>query len=476
MTKLHMLDITVIALYLALCLVIGLYKAGKIKTIREYTLGAGYISTAVLFFTIFATHIGAGSTVGEVETLHTMGLLFAIAMLAQPIFWIVTAKIFVGNIGIFKKAGCMSVSDIMGFLYGKAGRWVTNIFAILLSIGVIAMQIGAIGYLFNYFLGISHELGIFIGFGVLVTYSLFGGVRAVALTDTFQGLVLLVAIPVACIIAFHEVGGYEALLNNLPESHLKVGFTQENTLLLASLIFYSLLPATTGTFIQRFLMANDSKQLDKALKLVALISVPFTMIICLIGYIIKVKAPDIDPNTAFFYLIGNYLPIGITGLLITGILAAIMSTADSWLNTTSVLCAHDIGKGFFPKLTDAQELLVARISVLVISGLAVALALVGKSLMSLMWLAENFWCPVILVPLAAGFCKFRTNQKSFIVSTICGVLGAILGQYLTGDFATVSLLFGSLGCAMGLFGMHYLQISLKKQKLRRDIFVEYASK
>ncbi len=472
MKNLHVLDITVIVLYLVLCLVIGLYKARSIKTIREYTLGTGYISTAVLLFTLFATYIGAGPTVGVVEKIHSIGLIFAVGLIVEPLFWLITAKIFAGNIAVFKKAGCMSVSDIMGLLYGKSGKWVTNVFQIFLSIGVIAAQIGATGYLFNYFLGISHALGVLIGFGVLVVYSLFGGIRAVALTDTFQGLILLVAIPVACAIAFHEIGGYEGLINNLPDTHLSIDFTQANLLLLASMLFYSLLPVSSGTFIQRFLMANDSKQLSTALRVIAYTSLPFTLVICLIGFIVKVKAPNVDPNVAFFYLIGNYLPIGVTGLLIAGILAAIMSTADSWLNTTSVLCAHDIAKGLFPKLTDKQELLIARISVLLVSAAAVSLAITGTSLMALSWLASNFWMPVILIPLIAGFLRFQSNYKSFLVSNVFGIGGALLGKYLTGEFATTSMLFGAIGSAIGLFGTHYLQL-LTEQKIASNLFPTY---
>ena len=469
MNNLHAVDIAVIISYLILCLVIGLYKAGKIKTMREYTLGTGRISTTILLFTLFATHIDAGSTVGFVEKIYGMGLIFVAAVVAEPLLWLVAAKIFAGNISIFKRAGCISVSGIMGFLYGEHGKWVTNVFSMFLAIGAIATQISAIGYLFNYFLGIPQYLGVSLGFGVLVIYSLFGGIRAVAFTDTFQGLMLLIAIPVACAIALHEFGGYDAVISSLPTEHLSISFTQDNTLLLASMIFYSILPVSAGTYIQRFLMANDSAQLSKALKTISLISFPFALVICLIGFIVKVKAPEIDPNTAFFYLIGNYLPIGITGLLITGLLAAIMSTADSWLNTTSVLCAHDIVKGIFPNITDRQELLIARISVLVISMLSMALAFSGESIMELIWLADSFWQPVIFIPLAAGFLKFQTNQKSFIASTVMGITATLITRYITGEFATVTLLFGTLASAIGLFGMHYLQL-LSGQKFGKVLF------
>ncbi|MFN5382292.1 MAG: sodium:solute symporter, partial [Alphaproteobacteria bacterium] len=459
MNNLHWIDICVIGIYLILCLVIGLYKSGKIKTIREYTLGSGRISTTVLFFTIFATHVGAGATIGVVEKIHSMGLILAVSIMFEPLFWFITAKVFAGNINTFKKAGCMSVSDIMGFLYGKQGKWAANILSILFGMSLIGTQVLAIGYLFNYFLGLSHFIGILIGFGVLVVYSLFGGIRAVAFTDTFQGLVLLVAIPIACTIALHEVGGYGLILEALPETHLSIDFTWDNMLLLASMLACNIVPMSQGAFMQRFLMANNSKQLTKTLVNVGFVCVPFIMVICLIGFVMKVQAPDVDPNNAFFYLINNYLPVGITGLLISGVLATIMSTADSWLNTTSVVCAHDIAKTLFPNLSDKQELLIARLSVVIVAFFSLTLALSATSLMELAWFAVNFWEPIIFIPIASGFMKFQTNSKSFVSSAILGIIGVLSGKYLTGDFATVSMFFGMIGSAMGLFGMHYWQVA-----------------
>ncbi|MFN5382943.1 MAG: sodium:solute symporter, partial [Alphaproteobacteria bacterium] len=469
MNNLHPIDIAVIAGYLILCLIIGLYKAGSIKTMREYTLGSGRISTAVLLFTIFATYIGAGSTIGAVEKIHSMGLIYAFSLLFLPLFWVITIKIFSCNIEIFKNAGCISISDIMGFLYGKTGKWVTNTLSIFFAVAMISAQISAIGYLLNYFLGLSHFQGVSLAFGVLVIYSFFGGIRAVSLTDSFQGLVLLVAIPTACALALHEIGGYDVLIAKLPETHLSIDWTDANIMLVSGMIFYTLVPLSYGSFIQRYLMANDAKQLAKALRYAAVVSLLFALVICLIGFVMKVKVPDINPNTAFFHLIGSYLPIGITGLLITGILAAIMSTADSWLNTTSVVCAHDIAKGLFPKMTDRQELFIARIAVLIMSMLGMVLAFFGDSLMGTLWLAGNFWDTVILIPLSAGFLKFKTNQRSFIVSSVLGALGTMTAAYIVGEFATISMLFGTIGSAIGLFGMHYWQVATNQDVSNRRL-------
>ena len=328
----------------------------------------------------------------------------------------------------------------------------------VLSFGAVGIQVLATGYIFNYFLGMSHLNGILIGMGVLVCYSTFGGVRAVALTDVFQFFVFFVAIPVACIFALDDIGGFEGLVEKLPPDHLTIDLTSQNIWLFLSLMIYNLTPLVGGAFIQRFLIAQNSKQLIKSLKIIASVHLPLTIVICLIGFIMKANAPDIDPSTAFMYFVERYLYVGIKGLMIAGMLAVIMSTADSWLNYASILCAHDVCKRLFPDISDKQELNIARLSTLGIGIVGIFIALKGKGIMELVWAADNFWIPLITVPLSAGFLKFRTNSKSFIASSVVAVSFTCLGAYIEGTFATISLVLGLIGSTIGLFGMHYYQL------------------
>ncbi len=458
MNNLHILDISIVGVYLILCLIIGLGNMKKIKNIRDYTLGTTSVSKGMLIATLFATSVGAASTVGAIEKVYSLGLLFAIALMFSPCFWFVTAKIFSSNIARFQKAGCISISDVMEVLYGKTGKWITNVASICMSIGVVALQIAAIGYLLNYFLAVPREVCVLIGFGVVVIYSIFGGVRAVIVTDAFQSFILLIGIPAACFAAYYDIGGYDGVIKNLPISHLSLDISKDNIVLFLSLVFYFFIPSSSGTYVQRFLMASDKKQLNDSLQFVALMSIPLVIIVILIGFIVKAKAPEVSSSQAFFFLVSSYLPIGIKGLVIAGILAAIMSTADSWLNTASVLCSHDIIKTIFPKITEKQELRIAQLSLLLIATLGAILALYGgKSIIGLRWIAGSFWDPVILVPLAAGFLGFKTNTTSFLGAAITGVLCVLIGAYLAGEFATISLSCGLIGGALGLFGTHLLQ-------------------
>ncbi|MDJ1305198.1 MAG: hypothetical protein MRQ09_03030 [Candidatus Midichloria sp.] len=80
------------------------------------------------------------------------------------------------------------------------------------------------------------------------------------------------------------------------------------------------------------------------------------------------------------------------------------------------------------------------------------LAFFEKGIIELIWLVNNFWSPIIIIPLSAGFLKFRTNAKSFIASVIVAMIFTGVSGYIAGDLSTISLMWGTLGSTIGLFG------------------------
>lgn len=451
----HIVDLIIVITYLMACILIALYKSKSINTLKEYTLGNGSFSDIIIITTLFATDMGATLTIGSVEKVYMFGVFFAITRMLMPVTWFAMVWIYGKNISQFR--GCMSISDIMELLYGPVGRWITNIASVLVSISILALQATAMGYVLNYFFKIPDSFGVIVSVLSLVIYSAFGGIRAVAITDVFQCIVFMIAIPITCAIAYHDIGEYNGIVQSLPKEMLTLNINKENILLFSGFIFYNLLPQSCGTFIQRFLISKDTKQLTKCMKIVAILHIPLAIIICAIGFMIKVKAPDISPTTAFIYFIENYVSIGVKGLIISGILAVIMSTADSWLNTTSVLTVHDIVRKLIP-LTEKQALISVKIMTFSIGILAILLTLTGKGIIELGLLASSFWEPLMLVPLAVGFLKFRTNNKSFMSSTIFAISFTAISGYIVGDLAATSLMCGVFGSAIGLFGMHYWQV------------------
>lgn len=455
---LHTIDYVIIVIYLITCLALGLYKSREIKNIRDFALGGKYTPTVVLVATIFSTNIGAGASMGVIERIYSMGIIFAAARMLSPLFWIITAKIFTPNIEQFKD--CISMSDVMEKLYGKFGRWCTNICAVLLAVGGVAAQVVAIGYICNYFLEINHTIGVFIAFATVITYSSLGGARALAITDVFQFGIFYIAIPVACAIALHDIGGIDGLRNNLPSEFITLDLSGANLWIFLSFVFYALMPPADSAFIQRFLMANSSRQLNKTFYIIAGINIPFIMVLCMIGFIVRAKEPELDGSNAFLYLISNYLPVGLVGFLVAGLLSIVMSTANAMINTASVLFAHDIGKMIFKDMTQKQELLTARIMTIVIGFFSIFLALRGGTVFEFMLFAENFWYPLMLIPVTLGFVGYRISQKSFIIAIASALIVTSCTRYIVGEFDIKSMVLGILANALGIFLSH-LYFNLK---------------
>ena len=475
MGKLQIIDISIVLTYLTLCLVIGLYKFNKIKDIREYAIGNKNFSTFVIIATIFATFMSANQIIGKTEQIHKLGLVYALAILFTPFNWLIVRNIYAKNIGKFR--GCISMSEIMGRLYGNIGLNLTNIVLVLKAIGFTAVQITAIGYLFNYFFNFTYTQGVLIGMSIVTFYSVLGGVRAVALTDAFQFLIFFVALPLACGYAYIQAGEYENIINSVPKTHIEVFTNANSTLLFLAYTFWIILPAISTPYTQRLLMAKNRKQLMDSYNVLICGSIFFAVVIFVLGFSIRVIYPNIDAKMAFYTFIGDLPPIFI-GLMITGMLAVIMSTADSWLNALSVIVSHDVIKKIYPQITEKTELLFARLATFLCSIFAVIIALKSGEIFKLIIFFESFSYTTILIPFTVGFFSFKTNKYSFLASFMSGFLGTLIVRLYVGEFGIISLVVGTFSSAIGLFSAHYIQVRMgiiKKKEKYNDLFLKRAS-
>lgn len=438
--NLHAIDITIIIGYLVFCLVIGLMKFGKIKNIRDYTLGTRPFSSTVLVATTFATMIGSKQIIGNIGKVYEMGVVFVIPLFFVPLCWIILAKIFVPSLPFFHKQKFMSLSDIMEYYYGILGRWVTNVISIIVTMGVTATSAIAIGYLLHYFLNTPEILGMFIGVSIVTIYSAFGGIMSVAFTDVFQFLIFFIALPVASISSFQEVGSLNAVISILPQSHLSID--KSNVVLFITLMFYALTPYVAIPYVQRALIAKDKKQFLHSFFTVGILFIPLVVVISFIGLIVYKYSPDINPNNVLYYFIDHYLGAGIKGLLIAGLLAVIMSTQDSFLNTVSSLISRDVLKKLFPKISDRQELIIARLSCVLVALLSMIVLVFKKGIMDIMWLVDNFWDPLITFPFLAALLGARISKRSFLILVFCSLSATSVVRLFTGVFDTRSLVAG----------------------------------
>jgi Na+/proline symporter/signal transduction histidine kinase len=460
MSNLHELDIAIVVLYLIVCLILGLMRIGKVTTLRQYAIGGRPFTTAALIATTFATAISAHKTIGNVGKSYELGIVFIATMFLIPVGWFIMSFLLAKNINFFHQKNFLTLGDIMEHWYGKLGRTLTSIGAIFLTLGILAGSSMAIGKLGYYFFNIPELTGMLVALSVVTAYSVFGGFRAVALTDVFQFFVFFIALPIACAIGYNDVGGYKSIVKALPTSHLKINFN--NIWLFLGMAGYAISPNADIPFIQRALVSQNKSQLKKTFTATGILMFPLFIIIALIGLITYIKSPNLHTDTALFHFIKHYLPIGVAGLMISGVLAIIMSTQDSFLNSTSILISRDICKQIFPNLNKKKELLIARFSCIALSATSILLVFVKEDILSLIWFITNFWDPLVVAPFIIALIGIRIKKQLFFIIPLMTLIAQIITRQLVGAFDARSFTVGIITSIITTIAIYRIG---KKQKI-----------
>jgi SSS family solute:Na+ symporter len=423
-----MVDFLIVAVYMISVLLIGIISGLKVKDFSEYSVSKGSYSTFVMVAAIFATLVGGGSTMGISEKVFATGLVFLLSVMGFVVRDILKATFIIPHFDQFDN--CLTVGDIMERFYGRVGKVCVGIAGCLQSSIFLGMQIAAIGHLLDYFLNIPYSVGVLIGMGIVVIYSAFGGIKAVTLTDVIQFSVLIVAIPITFTIGLEMVGGIYGVINSVPTEKLSLWPKSGEQIRFYSLFIVFCLPYMNPAMVQRILMGRNAKQAQAALFISALGRIPYYIMVGLLGLVAFIIEPTLKADMAFPFLVNHILPVGIKGFVISGVMAVIMSTADSFLHVAGILLTHDVIAPLRKKpLSSKQELFVARSITFVIGVVAVIGAMTNSNLIELNILAYAFWLPAISVPLIFAILGFQGSMRGFVTAGIAGI-----GTYLIWKF------------------------------------------
>ncbi len=268
-----------------------------------------------------------------------------------------------------------------------------------------ASSIKACGTLFHTVMNIDANVAMYIAAFIIVAYTFLGGFSAVCWTDFFQGLLMLAALLVAPIFALALVkSGSMGAAAPLPDGYFNFMTSWQD---IVSGLGWGLGYFGMPHIIIRFMSLRSEKELRKS----SVIGISWTVIILVMsvaaGVVGRMFLGEIqDSSTVFITMVRKIFPALVSGLLLSAILSAAMSTADSQLLASASAFASDVYKPVFRKKASDREMLWAgRIVVLVIALVALAIAANPNS-GTIMGLVENAWGvfgaafgPVILLSL-----------------------------------------------------------------------------
>lgn len=343
-------------------------------------------------------------------------------------------------------------------------------------------------------------IGLGIAALVILVYTFMGGFKAVCTTDFIQGMLMLVAILAVPIIAYALLTFNDGFANTLvakgvssPENYLNF-FKNDDGTAVSAVSIISNLAWGLGYFgmphiLIRFMAVKSNSEIKKSRKIAITWVIISLAASCLIGLVARgyltTQLDAATSETAFIRTIqqlfsGNGVVIFIGGIFLCGILAAIMSTADSQLLVTASAVSEDMYKGVIKKdASEKKALWVGKIAVIVVAVIAFFIAIDPNS--SIMGLVSDAWAgfgsafgPVVLLAL---FWK-RSNLAGSVSGMAVGALTVIVWDYLplvNGGtiYAATGLYSLVVGFALGL--IVNVVVSLVTKKPSKEIIDEFES-
>jgi len=390
-------ELVIFVVYLLFMIGIGLFfflrsKGGNDK---DYFLGGRKMGAWVSALSAGASDMSAWCLMGLPASVYAAGLgktWIAIGLLiGYALSWIIEAP-RLRRFSI-KAKDSITIPQYLTNRFLSSSKALQILCAVIFVIAYTiyaASSIKACGTLFNTVLGMNANTAMYLAAAVIIGYTFLGGFSAVCWTDFFQGMLMLAALLIAPLFALGMVSaGNAASSLDLPENYFSfVASWKDIVSGLGWGIGYFGMPH----IIVRFMSIRSEKELKKS----RVIGISWTTLILgfsvfagVIGHLLLGSLDD--SSTVFIQMVRKIFPAAISGILLSAILAAAMSTADSQLLASASAFASDVYKPVIRKNAGNKEMLWAgRVVVLIIAVIALIIATNPESA-SIMGLVENAW-------------------------------------------------------------------------------------
>jgi solute:Na+ symporter, SSS family len=457
------IDWVFLGLYFALLIVIGVQTIRRIETPEDFAVAGNRIIWPVFFGSLAASFLGGGSSLGNAGETFKDGYVYMFAFFAFAIQTVLVGYFVAPRLKRYAKA--QTVGDIMENHYGSTARLLTGILSVAVCAGILGAQALAVGTIFNTILGVSTTVGILIGMSIVVLYSTFGGVWAVIQTDMLQFVFLGVFLPVTLIIGLIKVGGPEELMTSVPNAHLSFMGTWTLGLFVSVFLAFLLGETLVPPYTQRAFSTPDPANARKGYMMSGIFAFFFFFVSASIGLVALALYPNIAPDQAVPTVVKNVVPVGLVGLVVAALLAVVMSTASSYLNSIAVVFVKDIYLPFInPNLSASRKVWLERGLSLVVGGAAILFAVSVPSIVDALLYSYALWAPTIIIPLIlAVMWGFRCKPAALSAIVAGGGVAAVWTWVLNEPFGITGLVAG-LVVNVVVFAVVYKVVGGKRRR------------
>lgn len=446
----EVLDLSIFAGYLILLIVIGWRVSRKTTSFREFTVAGRSLNYPQMTTTIVATFYGATALLGVAGFAYGCGIGAIWLCIPFYIGSLLVALFLVRRISKFSK---FTMPEAIGSMFDRRCRVLSA--SLLIFYCLIPESIIAIGVISHSLLGIPVELGMILAAAVVILYTLLGGLRAVVRTDVLQFFLMGAGLAIIVLVGLGTFGGFGGVWHSIPADLKSLSGGLSVWDILAFSIIFGSLPLVSAQLYQRFFSSSSWKVSRRALLTAIACWVIFDIAIITAGLMARVQNPALaDPDSALPSLGMGLLPVGVRGFFMAALLAAVMSTADSFLHVAASSFSNDIYR-FMGKRRDERRMLwVARGAVVAFGLLSLVLALWLQTIVSAIFFLLTVWISGMLLPIILSY-KFKLKARTAFVGMLSGTIASISCKIISSvampEYADPISLFVGLGaCLLGL--------------------------
>ena len=423
-----------------------LYISWKFKdtaqsSFSNYAIGGKSFPMYLIFFTQFATIMGVGNFIGHAGSGYKVGLPWMAFILGEQGSKVIFALFFAGLAGRFTYNTFPEMIDDL-IARDKVTRALAGLLASMIMIAWVGGQGKAFGNIFNIVTGADPIPIILMFTAVFILYTTLGGIYSVVWTDLLQGVLVVIFGTVFYIYAFSPINWSMAELGTrlaaVGKAELWSFEGTDSISLLTKFVTGCVGILVAQIYWQRCFSAKDSKTARNGLLYSGIIAIIMVMLTALVGMVILTMNQGLNPDDAMPWFMMNYVPVGISAMIFALVLAAGMSSADSNLNSASILVVNDLIKPFKEDTSDADLVKYAKIFTVVIGLFSGFAAIYASSILGLFSkayaMAGGGLVPLLLVGLLwkeRANEEFQMGKKNSKVTPWGARIGIVVGSVLT---------------------------------------------
>lgn len=446
------MSITILLIiYVVLLFMLGIWSHKQIKQPLDFFVAGRHGSSWDITGSLLATVVGSSAILGTLNLTVQQG-------------WAAMWFLFSASLGLFllvpKVASIYShkkltLPQLLEQFYGKRAKQLSSIIIPTAWVGIVAAQVVGASKILTALVDLSYSNAVFISGGVLILYTMLGGQISILKTDKIQAFIIYLGLFFLAAYLFYDFGFSKVapLSSSFPfNPHFEWGD------LIVLMLTYSTTFLVGPDIYSRIFSASSPAVAKKSVALVALMLIPFSIVLCYIGMHINGLDLSTQNNSINFMIFLKYNSSKtIFALGSLALLSAVLSSADTTLLSASIILVDA------KKQTKIDMVKSSRIMIFVLGLLAIWIAIKIGSIITILLTALAFYSGAFIVPMFVALYTKKQPKGNSVVAMLTGGVVALLGKimilYGVREWGNVVVISGFVVNFLILFYGHHLKIA-----------------